>query len=247
MQKSVLLIDDDLMSRELIGMLLEAEGFFIASVESGEAALETLQRAAAQPQIVLTDMHMPGITGKALAEALRKLCSEQLILLGMSATSPAADILAAFDGFLLKPFNGEQFSAAVRDAAGYAGSEIQTTPSERISEKDALDEVIYARLATAMPQAQLKELYAVCLQDVRSRIDRMKAFAAASPADDFRREAHAVKGSCAILGATRLKQLAGAMEAASSPLDHADASLRELLVECERLESILNTQFHKTD
>lgn len=244
MQKSVLLIDDDLMSRELLGLLLETEGFSVSAVESGEEALEILRHGASQPHIVLTDMQMPGVTGKELAVALRRLCSSPLILLGMSATSPAADILAAFDGFLLKPFNGEQFSATVNHLMLQVKTETPIASSIYVSENEALDEAIYARLATAMPQAQLAELYTVCLQDARKRIDAMKAYAAANNADAFHKESHAIKGSCAMLGATRLRQLAGDMEAESSPLDHADANLHELLMECDLLESILNKRFN---
>jgi CheY-like chemotaxis protein len=67
--KTLLLIDDDAISRELLALLLEGEGFAVLVCDSGKAALEHL-RTVGLPYITLTDLHMPGISGAELAAAL---------------------------------------------------------------------------------------------------------------------------------------------------------------------------------
>ena len=59
----ILLVDDDVALRELITLRLEANGFKVDAVGSGEAALGQL--ALTRPDAVLTDMQMPGIDGMA--------------------------------------------------------------------------------------------------------------------------------------------------------------------------------------
>ena len=75
-----------------------------------------------------------------------------------------------------------------------------------------LDEAIYRKLAGSMRHTQLEQLYALCLTDAEARIDRMRQ--AASKGDDaaYRREAHAIKGGCGMVGAIELQTLATSME-----------------------------------
>jgi HPt (histidine-containing phosphotransfer) domain-containing protein len=53
---------------------------------------------------VLADAQMPGLAGSRLAGELRSFCPPQTLLLLMSGSRPPDQILARFDGFLLKPF-----------------------------------------------------------------------------------------------------------------------------------------------
>src|SRR5947209_3858709 len=96
----VLLIDDDAMSRELLAMLLEAEGYAVNAAESGDAALAMLQTMQ-PPAVILTDMQMPGSTPVQLAGRLRRACGRSTRLLAMSGSQPSAATLARYDGFLL--------------------------------------------------------------------------------------------------------------------------------------------------
>jgi CheY-like chemotaxis protein len=110
--KTLLLIDDDAISRELLALLLEGEGFAVLVCDSGKAALEHL-RTVGLPYIALTDLHMPGISGAELAAALSPARAKGAVLLAMSASQPGEDIAEAFDGFLLKPFSALEFRSAL--------------------------------------------------------------------------------------------------------------------------------------
>ena len=109
----VLVIDDDAMSRELLCVLLEAEGYAVESADSGDAALALLRRDESVPDLVLADMQMPGINGAQLAGKLRRACGKRALLLAMSGSRPADKAISRFDGFLLKPFGMEEIATAL--------------------------------------------------------------------------------------------------------------------------------------
>ncbi len=115
------MVDDDAISRELLGLLLESEGFAVCVSESGDEALELLNGVhVTAPDVVLADLHMPGICGAELAVALRGASRGGTVLVGMSGTRPAAEVEALFDAFLMKPLSVESLHAAV--TCGRAGA-----------------------------------------------------------------------------------------------------------------------------
>ena len=67
----VLLIDDDLVSREVTATLLTMSGYSVHTAENGAAALEMLSAAKFQPEVVLMDAQMPGLNGMQLVAELR--------------------------------------------------------------------------------------------------------------------------------------------------------------------------------
>lgn len=228
----VLLIDDDDLSRELLTLLLSADEFEIATLDSGEAALERLRRSLPEPpQVILTDLQMPGISGNELAVQLRSACPPGTTLLAMSGSQPRGESAQRYDGFLLKPFTREQFAAAV---AGTACQRAAPTDTAGI-----LDEAIFLRFRGSLPLSQALEMYAFCLRDAEKRLATMRQAASVGDDEAYRKAAHAIKGSCGMLGATELQRLAGAME--DQGLDDANhvASCDEFVLACERLHRIL--------
>jgi len=109
-----LIIDDDEMSRELLAILLESEGYAVDAAETGEAALGLLHQSKSAPDLILTDMQLPGICGMDLARELRAASGPATRLLAMSGSQPQAGVLTHFDGFLLKPFQMRELAVAVK-------------------------------------------------------------------------------------------------------------------------------------
>ena len=64
----ILIVDDDERFREILSVKLQAEGFKVQTVESGEHCLAVVKDL--KPGLILMDMKMPGMNG---AEALLKL------------------------------------------------------------------------------------------------------------------------------------------------------------------------------
>jgi len=109
----ILLVDDDAMSLELLSVLLQGEGYTVESADSGESALALLSQGTSAPDLVLTDVQMPGTTGAQLARGLRQVCGPATRLIAMSGSQPAAKMISHFDGFLLKPFRMQEVAAAL--------------------------------------------------------------------------------------------------------------------------------------
>jgi CheY-like chemotaxis protein len=228
----VLIVDDDELSREVLTLLVEGAGYEVEAVESGDAALVHVQRVSPLPEVVLTDMQMPGTTGDELARRLRGLCGAGTLLLAMSGSELEDGKGLEFDGFLLKPFTMETLAGAIfggsaRAEAGFSGAK-----------GGVLDEGVYGKLSDSMRRPQLEQLYALCLKDAEARIGKMRR--ATSDGDDaaFRKEAHAIKGGSGMVGALELQRLATSMEERGL-CDDDVATLDEFIVACERLRRIL--------
>jgi CheY-like chemotaxis protein len=262
----VLIVDDDAMSRDLLGILLEAEGYATESADSGDAALALLADGRSAPEIVLSDMQMPGIAGSQLADELRRACGPSVILLAMSGSGATDDTISHFDGFLLKPFTLDELTAAIREADGSRAA--PTAPAASNSDMNSelqelrpkavgaevtgksgppLDERIYTQLNDAMPKPQLHQMYEMCLKDARDRITTMRGLVARHDAAQFVRQAHAIKGGCGMLGATELYAMATQLEksglrAAGLEGTQGVNPLDELTAACDRLERILGSR-----
>src|SRR4051794_36582596 len=102
---TILLIDDDLVSREVIATVLTLHGHMVQTADSGEEALELLDAATFTPEVILMDAQLPGLKGVSLIEQLRQRTHAEVFVISGSAPSP--EITAAADGFLQKPFGPE--------------------------------------------------------------------------------------------------------------------------------------------
>lgn len=68
-QLRILLVDDLGEVRKALGALLRGAGYAVSVADSGEAALAALERHGAD--LLLTDLHMPGMSGWELVRAVR--------------------------------------------------------------------------------------------------------------------------------------------------------------------------------
>jgi Response regulators consisting of a CheY-like receiver domain and a winged-helix DNA-binding domain len=230
----ILVVDDDALSREVLALLLEHAGYIVSTADSGDAAVHKLgSTPSPTPDVILADFQMPGITGGALARALRE-CSGRSLLLAMSGSHLDDDLIREFDGLLLKPFSMEELAAAIASARNH----VEAAPSETRQHSISLDMAIYDKLSASMRAERLQQLYTLFLTDTDQRVTHMRKLA--SNRDDalIRKEAHAIKGSAGMVGAIELQTLAAQLEEDGLRANH-EASLDELMVACERLSRIL--------
>jgi CheY-like chemotaxis protein len=227
----VLVIDDDDLTRDIVALLLNGAGYAVETDDSGDAALLHLQTAPRPPEVVLADLQMPGTSGLELVRRLRALCGSATTFLAMSASAPDDQSASEFDGLLLKPFTVERFAAAIAGRTTRIEEESSTAVT-------ALDETIYRKLAGSMRPHQLQKLYELCLADTETRLETMRRAASGGDDSTYKKEAHAIKGSCGMVGATELQTLATSMERLGLSDDHI-ASLKEFMVAGERLRGML--------
>jgi DNA-binding NtrC family response regulator len=117
----VLVVDDEAGFRKVLGALLEQAGFAVTVAASGEEALEAVRRQ--DPDVVLSDLKMPGMDGLELLGALRGDFPEIPVVLLTAHGSIEAAVEAMKKGaydFLSKPFDRERVLEIVGKAAGQA-------------------------------------------------------------------------------------------------------------------------------
>jgi CheY-like chemotaxis protein len=229
---SLMIIDDDEISLSLISLLLKSEGYSVSRASSGEAALDLLASLAthAHPSALLIDLHMPGLSGHALAARLRHAVPNAK-LLAMSATPGAA---AGYDGFLKKPLDPIALKALLN---GHGIGEDQ--PHDPNQDQPALDEAVYRKMSRMMPPSALREVYEACIEDVRAREPEMRAAAIVGDLSSVRFLAHTLKGSTGMLGAKKLAAFAAALELHESTPEQVFSLIDNLLPSCDELHRIL--------
>lgn len=103
---SVLLVEDTQSERLFIVNLLQSIGVKVFSCANGEEAIAMYQEL--QPNIVISDWRMPGITGPQLCQKLKQLTNPPYIIL-LTANNLAKHMIEGIesgaDDFLTKPFN----------------------------------------------------------------------------------------------------------------------------------------------
>jgi len=156
----ILLVDDDAALRELITLRLEANGFRVDAVDSGEAALAQL--ALARPDAVLTDMQMAGMDGMALFRAIHAR-DPALPVIVLTAHGTIPDAVAATQqglfGYLTKPYDAPTLIDLLKRATRLAGSRADAGDddwrSEIVTASPALDALLAEARLAAQSEASL--------------------------------------------------------------------------------------------
>jgi CheY-like chemotaxis protein len=244
----VLVIEDDMVVRELLEALLPIEGHAVTSAENGLDGVALLQRASEDIDVVLCDLHLPDLRADELGSRLLAARAPSTLLVAMSATPMTPQDIPAFDAFLLKPFQLGDLTAVVADVRqkmSASGSEAASGPESLEAEAadegapPPLDSAIFATLSATLPASQLLELYAMTVQDVTQRVERMGAAIAVGDYEQYRREAHAIKGGCGMVGAVELRELASQAEGGAPESTPAQ---EDFLQACARLRRMLNVR-----
>jgi two-component system, cell cycle sensor histidine kinase and response regulator CckA len=115
---TVLVVEDEEAVRRLIVDLLRDAGYDVLEAADAEEAMAVGAEYAGVIHLLLTDMVMPGMNGRKLAEALRSSHPEAKVLLvsGYSESLVSADPLDKSIRYLQKPFTPEHLTRVVHQA-----------------------------------------------------------------------------------------------------------------------------------
>lgn len=116
MSPTVLIIDDEVQLRRLLGTALAGAGYKVVEAENG---LLGLQRAAsAKPDLILLDLGLPDMNGLSVLGRLREWSRTPVVVL--TVQSDEADKIAALDrgadDYVTKPFASGELLARIRAA-----------------------------------------------------------------------------------------------------------------------------------
>lgn len=110
MSKTILIVDDSATVVMSLRNNLEIAGYLVESASDGLEALDKL-KAGLKPQLIITDLNMPKLSGIELVKEARKLSSCKFIpiLLLTTENSPERKNEAranGFSGYIVKPCGG---------------------------------------------------------------------------------------------------------------------------------------------
>ena len=114
--KRILVVDDDAQLTRVLRTGLKSRGFDVRTAPDGVTALDVFKEW--QPELVITDLAMPGMDGLELCRQLREVSQIPIIILsakGEEKTKIEALDLGA-DDFVTKPFGIDELFARVRAA-----------------------------------------------------------------------------------------------------------------------------------
>ena len=111
--EKILIIEDDADIREGVRILLEGEGYSVSEAENGSKGLELLKE---EPDLVILDVMMPGMSGLKTCEEIRKISYVPVLFL--TAKSQESDkligLMAGGDDYLAKPFSYSELLGRVK-------------------------------------------------------------------------------------------------------------------------------------
>lgn len=118
-KKTILVVEDDPIILTLLEHILGREGYEIVKAGNGKEALEKAKAMPVPPDVVLSDVMLPFISGIELVAALRALDGwEKVALVMLTAKGQESDIKRAFDAgaddYLVKPFQPGELVARLR-------------------------------------------------------------------------------------------------------------------------------------
>lgn len=120
---SVLLAEDQDELRELVARSLENDGAYVECVADGAAALERLFESRFRPDVVVSDVRMPGRTGLDVVRAMRAAGLTTPVVLvtgfGESVTHRELDELGGV-ALIEKPFDFDDLRTALRNLGSIA-------------------------------------------------------------------------------------------------------------------------------
>lgn len=117
-RKSILVVDDSLITRKLVGMTMHKRGFDVVEAQDGQEAMAAIESRGI-PDLVVLNVAMPGTDGYALCTAFRKrpgMARTPVVMMSArdGAADPARGRLAGVDAYVTKPFEPAALVHAVR-------------------------------------------------------------------------------------------------------------------------------------
>jgi PAS domain S-box-containing protein len=127
---TVLLVEDDAMVADMTASMLESMGYSAVRAASPMDAIEYCRRGEAPVDVILTDVVMPGMNGREMADSIRSSRPEARVVFMSGYTSDlvaARGIVEEGMFFIQKPFSMRGLGEILRKALGASGGEAKST------------------------------------------------------------------------------------------------------------------------
>jgi two-component system sensor histidine kinase BarA len=213
---TVLVVDDNDFNRALMRELCEARGMEVVDSASGHEAMQRVEMQ--RPELVLMDLHMPGIDGFEVARRLRALMPQgqcpRIIALSADAfvAEPADDQCPLFDAFLLKPVSevllDETLERLLSAQRSMARARARSSAAQRLAPQH-IDPAGMQPLALDVRWQRRLE------HELLDQLVKLEAALKGGDRAAVRERVHLLKGLCAFFGLEPVRRQVAALEQAA--------------------------------
>ncbi|NYG31430.1 PAS domain S-box protein [Sphaerotilus montanus] len=223
--RTILVVDDSDVNREVARRILERKGARVVLAEDGAQAVELMRRGRHTVDLVLMDIHMPVMDGFEATRTIRRtLQHADLPILALTAgvTSDERDgaQAAGMDDFITKPFDPDRLLLGIVDRLGLeTGSDAVTAAAPAPPAAPALAWPEIAGIDTDRARLHLSQDLGLFVHLLRRFFGICRPLAPGTELDDPAEraravhEVHLLSGNAGTLGMTRLHALAIELEA----------------------------------
>ena len=221
----VLVAEDHPVNRAYMEAVLEKLGHHAVFRADGDGAVRAVKEQPADQafDIILMDLHMPGMDGFSAARAIRALPAPRgrvpIVALTADAFQESRHLArdSGMDGFLTKPAHLPQLREVLQR---YGGAPTGTAPAAALHASPAagpggahLDHATVADLRQTLTADKYAQLLGGLFNGWSQTLAELhQAAAAGGLLTDLRSQAHALKGASMSLGLQRIGELAGALQ-----------------------------------
>lgn len=151
---TVLIAEDDPVSRRIIEATLRKWGYEVVVACDGKEAMKVLKYGEA-PRLAILDWMMPGMDGIQICKEIRKASTQQYTyIILLTAKSHKQDVIAGLDSgaddYITKPFDSHELKARL-----HAGSRIMDLQAELLSMREELENRATHDFLTGLPNRLL--------------------------------------------------------------------------------------------
>ena len=118
-RKTILIVEDDEPLLRLLRLFLHEAGYNVLSAQSGEEAVDTYRDHREDIDLVLTDLGLPGLTGKDEMLMLERINPEVRIICASGYLEPTLEkemIRAGAKAIVYKPYEPQEILLSIRTA-----------------------------------------------------------------------------------------------------------------------------------
>lgn len=242
----ILIVEDTASIRLLIEKQMKVLGVQADSVENGEAALQAMQEKSYG--LVLTDLHMPGMDGYGLIQAIREnetSADHHLPVIVMTADIALAEGQAylkhGFDEMLIKPVSIGQIQFMLMRWGILDAPDINISPEIL---KTKTNEPVNLEALAAQIGGQKKDALDMLITFTEMTHDLIKNIRAFSDKKDFinlEKVAHSLKGAARSVCAPQLGDLAAQLQIISESKEAKDSLIEDIEKTYEQIKVFSKT------
>ena len=222
---SILLVDDNIMTREFLKALLEPLGYRIFQAEDGMATIEMLRQKTID--LIIMDLEMPVMGGIETTKAIRSGTAgrfREVPIISLSGYTDEESVMAAkksgINVHLGKPVHKHELvnviSTLLTETVRYAPSGPYDTTSRNkpwleMEQVPLLDPSILESLKELGDEVFIKQLFNLFVQDAGRLVEEIGKACLQNDHENASRSSHTLKGSAASIGAARIQTIATSM------------------------------------